>query len=162
VSDIGLDFPPWFTVGFALILALPVTTAIMAGLAIAWRRHRRRAPARRLTTLKWSAIVIAPLWLAGLGFGGLLLVAEIRKQAENAQRYFTLDKAAEIDGVALPAGTRAELDENHALQVAELPDGATLALRGATWRGRLEFAIRRMRRMARAVSSPTAPWPLPP
>jgi hypothetical protein len=141
VSDIGLNFPLWFTIGFALLLALPVTTAIMAGLAIARRRLRRRDPTRRLTALKWSTIVIAPFWLAGLGVGGLLLVAELRERAENAQRYFTLGKAAEIDGVALPAGTRVELDESHALQVAELPEGATLALRGATWQGKLEFAM---------------------
>jgi len=141
VSDIGIIFPLWFTIGFALIVALPITTAALAGLGIAWRRIRRRDPTRRLAALKWSAIAVAPFWLTGLGLGAWLLISETQRVISNAQRYFTLDKAAEIDGIALPAGTRVELDDDNVLQVAELPDGATLALRGATWQGKVEFAM---------------------
>jgi hypothetical protein len=141
VSDIRIEFPPFFIIGLALVLALPVTTAIMAGLGIAWRRLRRRDPARRLTSLKWSAIVVAPFWFAGLVLGGLWLVSEIQREIYGAQHYFRLATAAEIDSVALPAGTQVELGENGALQVAELPDGATLNLRGAVWQGRVEFAM---------------------
>jgi hypothetical protein len=141
VSDIGIEFPPLFAIGLALLLALPVTTALMAGLGIAWRRLRRRDPDRRLTALKWSTAVVAPFWLAGLILGGLWLVSEIEREIYGAQHYFRLDKAAEIDGVRLPAGTQVTLDENRALQAAELPDGTTLALSGATWQGRIEFAM---------------------
>jgi hypothetical protein len=141
VSDIGIAFPMWSAVGFVLVLALPATTAVLAGLGVAWCRAHRRNLVRRLTVLKWSAIAVAPFWLAGVGFGGWLLVTEIRDRAENAQRYFTLDKAAEIDGIGLPAGTRVELDDKRALQVAELPEGATLLLRGASWRGKIEFTM---------------------
>jgi hypothetical protein len=141
VSDIGIEFPPLFIVGLALLFALPVTTAFMAGLGIVWRRLRRRDPNRRLTALKWSAAVVAPFWLTGLIFGGLWLVSEIEREIYGAQHYFMLDKAAEIDGVSLPAGTQVTLDEDRALQVAELPDGATLELSGAIWQGRVEFAM---------------------
>ena len=141
MSDIGIEFPPFFIVALALVLALPVTTAIMVGLGIAWRRLRRRDPTRRLTGLKWGAIVVAPLWLAGLVLGGLWLVSEIEREIYGAQHYFTLDKAAEIDGIALPAGTQVTLDETRALQAAELPEGTTLTLRGAAWQGRVEFAM---------------------
>jgi Kef-type K+ transport system membrane component KefB len=41
VSDIGIIFPLWFSVGLALLVALPVTTAIMAGLGVAAYRIRR-------------------------------------------------------------------------------------------------------------------------
>jgi hypothetical protein len=141
VSDINIIFPLSFTIGLALLLALPVTTAVLAGLGIAWHRIRRRDPTRRLRGLKWNAIAVAPLWLAGLGLGAWLLISETQRAISNAQHYFTLDKAAEIDGIALPAGTRVVLDDDRVLQVAELPDGATLALRGATWQGKLEFAM---------------------
>jgi hypothetical protein len=141
VSDIGIVFPAWFAIGFVLLLALPVTTAVLAGLGIAWRRIRRRDPARRLTALKWSAIAVAPLWLAALAFSGWLLIADIESAISESQHYSTLDKASEIDGISLPAGTRIELDDDRALQVSELPEGAILALRGATWQGKLEFAM---------------------
>lgn len=141
MSDIGIPFPLWFTAALALFLALPVTTAIMAGLGIAWYRLRRRDPAQRLTGLKWAAITVAPLWFIGLVFGGGMLISELHRLHEGAQRYFSLDKAAEIDGVTLPAGTRVELDEDRALQAAELPGGATLALHRATWQGRVEFLM---------------------
>jgi hypothetical protein len=141
VSDINIIFPLSFTIGLALLLALPITTAVLAGLGIAWQRIRRRDPTRRLTALKWCAIAVAPFWLAGLGCGGWILISETQRAISNAQHYFTLDKAAEIDGIALPAGTRVALDDDHVLQVAELPDGATLALRGATWQGKIEFAM---------------------
>jgi hypothetical protein len=139
LSDIGLSFSPWFIVGLALMIALPVTTAIVAGLGAAAYRIRRRDPTRRLTGLKWGAIIVAPLWLVGLGFGGSLLVSDILKHIANAQHDFTLDTAATVDGIALPAGTRVELDDTKALATAELPDGATLALRRATWRGKVDF-----------------------
>jgi hypothetical protein len=140
LSDIGTIFPFWFTAGLALILALPVTTAIMVGLGVAAYRIRRRDRSRRLTGLKWSAIAVAPFWLGGLALGGWILLSLVLDKIEGAQRDFTLDKAAEVDGVALPAGTRVELDESRVLKVAELPDGAAVTLRGASWRGRIEFA----------------------
>ena len=140
MSDIGINFPIEFVAGLALILALPVTTAILAGLGVAAYRSRQRDRTRRLTGLKSSAIIVAPFWLGGLAFGGWMLVSLIYAKSEEAQRYFTLGKAAEIDGVALPAGTRVELDESHVLRVAELPDGAAVTLRGASWQGRIEFA----------------------
>jgi hypothetical protein len=139
LSDINIIFPLSFTIGLALLLALPVTTAVLAALGIAWRRIRRRDPTRGLTALKWSAIAVAPFWLAGLG--GWILISETQRAISNAQHYFTLDKAAEIDGIALPAGTRVALDDDRVLQVAELPEGATLALHGATWQGKVEFAM---------------------
>ncbi|HVH79178.1 MAG TPA: hypothetical protein VM782_07300, partial [Stellaceae bacterium] len=141
MSDIGIVFPPLFVAGFVLVLALPVTTVVVAGLGIAWWRVRRRAPYRRLTALKWVAIIVAPFWLAGLLLGGLWLVSEIEREVHGAQHYFALDKPAEIDGVMLPAGTTVVLDESRALQVAELADGATLDLAGARWQGKIEFVM---------------------
>jgi hypothetical protein len=141
VSDIGIEFPPFFLVALALVFALPVTTAIMAGLGIAWHRLRRRDPNRRLTALRWSAIVVAPFWLAGLVLGGLGLVSEIKREIYSAQHYFTLHKAGEIDGVTLPAGATVELDEDRALLGVELREGGTLDLQGATWQGRVEFTM---------------------
>jgi hypothetical protein len=161
VSDIGIEFPPLFIVGLALLFALPVTTALMAGLGIALRRLRRRDPNRRLTALKWSAAVVAPFWLTGLIFGGLWLVSEIEREIYVAQHYFTLGKAAEIDGISLPAGTLVELDEDRALQVAELPDGATLELSGATWRAKSNLPCPPMHLTANTDRLPRAPSPRP-
>ncbi|HEV2187536.1 MAG TPA: hypothetical protein VGR70_10025, partial [Stellaceae bacterium] len=138
--DFGFIFDFLFIAALVLIFALPVTTAIMAGLGIAAYRIRRRDPARRLTALKWTAIAIGPFWIGGIVLGSLFLVSEIRSHIETAQRYFTLDKAAEVDGAALPAGTTVTLDESHALLSAELPPGATATLRGASWQGKIEFA----------------------
>jgi hypothetical protein len=140
LSDIGINFPIGFVFWLALILVLPVTTAILAGLGIAAYRIRRRDRTRRLTGLKWSAIAVTPFWIGGIAFGGWILFSTVLAKTESAQRYFTLDKAAEIDGVALPTGTRVELDESHVLKIAELPDGATVTLRGASWQGKIEFA----------------------
>lgn len=139
MSDINLNFPPWLLVGLALMIALPVTTVVMAGLGTAAYRIRRRDRSRRLAGIKWTALIVAPFWLGGLVFGSVWLISEIHRQLEGAAHYFTLDKAAEVDGIALPAGTLVELDETKALASAELPDGATLALRGATWRGKIVF-----------------------
>jgi hypothetical protein len=130
-------FPLWFMAGLVLVLALPITTAIMAGIGIAAYRRDRSRP---LKGLKWAAIIVAPFWLTGLGLGSWLLIATIRQQVEETQRYFTLDKAAEINGVLLPAGTRVQLDDHRALKVAELPEGAMMTLRNATWQGKIEFA----------------------
>src|SRR5215471_3525082 len=110
------------------MLALSVTTVIMAGLGLAIYRVRRFGGPRGLTALKWSGIAITPLWLISLGFGGWVLVRVILEQIAQSQRYFTLDKAAEVDGIVLPAGTRVELGEDKALRWAELPDGATVTL----------------------------------
>ena len=140
VSDIGIVFAWWFTLGAALMIALPVTTAIMVGLGVAVSRARRLGHARRLAGLKWSTSVVAPFWLLGLGFGGWAVVSEIRNQIYEIRHYFTLDKAQEVDGIAFPAGTRVELDEDEALKAAELPAGATVMLRAAAWQGKLEFA----------------------
>jgi hypothetical protein len=140
VSDIGIAFPWWFTLGAALMIALPVTSAIMLGLGVAASRARRRGHARRLAGLKWSTSIVAPFWLLGLGFGGWAMVSEIRKQIYEVRHYFTLDKAQKVDDIAFPAGTRVELDEDKALKAAELPADATVTLRAAAWQGRLEFA----------------------
>jgi hypothetical protein len=139
VSDIGIVFPWWFALGVALMIALPVTTAVMAGLGVAAARARRLGHARRLAGLKWSMSIVAPFWLLGLGFGGLAMVSEIRRQIYGARHYFTLDTSRAVDGIAFPAGTRVELDEDEALYAAELPAGATVTLRAAAWQGRLEF-----------------------
>jgi hypothetical protein len=139
MSDIGLIFPVWFFAGLALVFALPITTAILAGIGIAAYRIRRRDPSRRLIGVRWTAIIVAPFWLAGATVGALGLISEIQRENYGAQHYFTLDQAAEIDGVTLPAGTQVSLDESRALGSAELPDGATATLQGATWRGKIEF-----------------------
>ena len=139
MSDIGIVFPWWFALGVALMIALPVTTAIMVGLGVAAFRARRLGHARLLAGLKWSTSIVVPFWLLGLGFGGWAMVSEIRKQIYEARHYFTLDKAQEVDGIAFPAGTRVELDEDEALKAAELPAGATVTLHAAAWQGKLEF-----------------------
>ena len=110
VSDVGIVFPWWFILGVALMIALPVTTAIMVGLGVAASRARRRGHARRLAGLKWSASIVAPFWLLGLAFGGWYVVSEIRERIYEARHYFTLDKAREVDGIAFPAGTWVALD----------------------------------------------------
>src|SRR4051812_31132008 len=140
MSDITFIFPFWFEAGFALIVALPVTTVILLGLGIAAYRRRRVDPGQPLAAFKWMAIIIGAFWLGGLGFDASMLIGTMRARIDEAQRYFTLDMAAEIDGITLPAGTRVELDESHALKLAELPDGAIVTLRGATWRGKIEFS----------------------
>src|SRR5215472_725800 len=141
MSDIGIVFPIWFGAGVALVSALPITTAILAGIGIAAYRIRRRDPSRRSNGLRWAAIIVAPFWLAGASLGALWLISEIQHENYGAQHYFTLDKAAEIDGVTLPAGTQVTLDESLALQGAELPQGATATLQGATWQGKIEFEM---------------------
>ena len=140
MSDVGIVFPWWFILGVALMIALPVTTAIMVGLGVAASRARRRGRARRLAGLKWSASIVAPFWLSGLAFGGWYVVSEIRERIYEARHYFTLDKAREVDGIAFPAGTWVALDEDEALKEAELPAGETVRLRAAAWQGKLEFA----------------------
>ena len=140
MSDIGIVFPWSFTLGVALMIALPVTTAIMVGLGVAASRARRRGHARRLAGLKWSASIAAPFWLLGLAFGGWYVVSEIRERIYEARHYFTLDKAREVDGITFPAGTWVALDEDEALKEAELPAGETVRLRAAAWQGKLEFA----------------------
>jgi hypothetical protein len=140
VSDIGIVFPWWFALAAALVIALPVTSAIMLGLGAAAFRARRLGHARRLRGVLWSTAIVAPFWLLGLGLGGWAMVGEIRNQIYQARHYFTLDEAREVDGVAFPAGTRVELDEDGALRVAELATGATVRLGAAAWQGKLEFA----------------------
>ena len=139
MSDVGIVFPWWFILGVALMIALPVTTAII-GLGVAASRARRRGRARRLAGLKWSASIVALFWLPGLAFGGWYVVSEIRERIYEARHYFTLDKAREVDGIAFPAGTWVALDEDEALKEAELPAGETVRLRAAAWQGKLEFA----------------------
>jgi hypothetical protein len=141
VSDIGIVFPWWFTFGAALMIALPVTTAIMVGLGVVASRARRRGHARRLAGRKWSASIVAPFRLLGLGFGGWAVVSEIRKQIYEVRHYFTLDMAQEVDGIAFPAGTRVAVDEDEALKAAELPAGAMVTLRAAAWQGKLELSV---------------------
>src|SRR5690242_21648692 len=121
MSDTGFIFPSWIQAGFALTIILPVTTSVVLGLGIVAYRRRRLDPGRPLAALKWTAIIIVPLVLGGLGFGASMLVGTIRARIDQAQRYFMLDRTVEIEGIALPAGTRVELDESHALKVAELP-----------------------------------------
>lgn len=140
MSDISFIFPFWFNAGFALIVALPITTVIMLALGIVAYRGRRRNPTRPRTALKWAAVVVGPLWLGGFALGTWILISMVRAQIDASQRYFTLDRSAEIDGVALPAETRVELDETHALRAAELPDDAVVTLRGAKWQGKIEFS----------------------
>jgi hypothetical protein len=140
VSDIGIVFPWWFTLGAALMIALPVTTAIIVGLGVAASRARRLGHARRLAGVKWSMSIVAPFWLVGLSFGGWAVVSEIRRHIYDLRHYFTLAKAQEVDGIAFPAGTWVALDEDEALKEAELPAGATMTLRAAEWQGKLEFA----------------------
>src|SRR6516225_9031437 len=101
MSDIGIVFPWWFTLGAALVIVLPVTTAIMLGLGAARFRARHLGHARRLSRLKWSLAIVAPFWLLGLGLGGWAVVGEIRKYIYEAHHYFALDKAQEVDGIAL-------------------------------------------------------------
>jgi hypothetical protein len=140
VSDIGIGFPWWFTLGVALMIALPVRTAIMVGLGVVAYRARRRGQTRRLLGLKWSMSIVAPFWLLGLGFGAWVKVGEISRHIYDLRHYFALAKAQEVDGNAFPAGTWVALDEDEALKEAELPAGATVTLRGAAWQGRIEFA----------------------
>ena len=140
MSDIGIGFPWWFTLGVALMIALPVTTAIMVGLGVVAYRARRRGQTRRLLGLKWSMSIVAPFWLLGLGFGAWVKVGEISRHIYDLRHYFTLAKAEEVDGIAFPAGTWVALDQDEALKEAELPAGATVTLRGAAWQGRIEFA----------------------
>ena len=140
MSDVGIVFPWWFILGVALMIALPVTTAII-GLGVAASRARRRGRARRLAGLKWSASIVAPFWLPGLAFGGWYGVSEIRERIYEARHYFTLDKAREVDGIAFPAGTWVALDEDEALKEAELPAGETVRLRAAAWQGKLELSV---------------------
>ena len=119
MSDIGIVFPWWFTLAVALMIALPVTTALMVGLGVAAYRARRRGQARRLAGLKWCMSIVAPFWLVGLSFGGWAVVSEIRRQIYEVRHYFTLDKAKEVDGIVFPAGTWVALDEDEALKEAE-------------------------------------------
>ena len=69
MSDIGVVFPWWFTLGAALMIALPVTTAIMVGLGVAASRGRHLGHARRLAGIKWSMSIVAPFWFVELSFG---------------------------------------------------------------------------------------------
>lgn len=141
MSDVGINFPPWFGVAILLAGSLPFTTAILAGLAIAWFGLRRRSAGRSPRIVRWSALAVAPFWLGGLALNGLWLVSEINREIYGAQHYFKLHAAAEVDGIRLPAGTQVTLYEDGALGVAELPEGATAARHGATWQGKLEFAM---------------------
>jgi hypothetical protein len=87
----------WFAIGTALILALPVTAVIMAGPGLAIYRVRRSF---------WLIIV-----------GGWMLVSVIHEQISEAQDHFTLDKAAEVDGIVLPS-TRVEPGEGEAFSAS--------------------------------------------
>ena len=81
-----------------------------------------------------------PFWLIGAGFGLWGLTIALNERFGRASNYSTVDTASTIDGVAIPAGATILRDENGALQTVDLPEGATLAANGATWRGHLEFA----------------------
>ena len=140
MSDVGINIPPWFGIAILLFFLLPFTTVILAGLGIAWFGLRRR-PGRLRAVVKWMALAIAPLWLGGAVLGGLWLVGEIKRGIYGGQHYFNLHDEAEVDGVRLPAGTQVTLYEDGALDVAELREGAAVALHGATWQGKLEFAM---------------------
>lgn len=141
MSDVGINFPPWFGIAILLFFSLPFTTVILAVLGIAWFGLRRRPAGKSLRIVKWSALAVAPFWFGGLVLGGLWLVSEIQREIYGAQHYFNLHDAAEVDGIRLPAGTQVTLYEDGALDVAELPEGAAVALLGSTWQGKLEFAM---------------------
>jgi hypothetical protein len=139
MSDIGIIIPPWVVAGFLLLCSLAVTTPALAGLTVAWFRLRRRPAGRFLPIVKWSAIAIAPLWLAGVVFAVLWLAQTTVRDVDEARRHSTLAQAAEITGTHFPAGTSITRDESGALQFAELPDGATATRANVGWTGRIDF-----------------------
>ena len=139
MSDVGISFPWWFGVGVLLLYALPFTTLLLAGLAAAWVRLRRRPAGRLLPIVRWSALIIAPFWLGGAWCGAEIWIGNVQRDLAEARRHTTLTQTTEIAGAHYPAGTEITRDESGKLQFADLPEGATATLAGAEWRGRIEF-----------------------
>jgi hypothetical protein len=141
MSDVGINFPWWFGVAALLLYALPFTTALLAGLAIAWLRLRRRTAGKSLRIVKWSALGVAPFWLGGAICGADIWIGTMSRDIAEARRHTTLAQPTEIAGTRFPAGTHITWDESGKLQFADLPEGATATLAGASWRGRIEFVM---------------------
>jgi hypothetical protein len=122
MSDIEFNFSALDILGFGAIIALPISTIILAVLA-ALRLHARRAGWRRgrRWALDAGIIAVAPLWGVGTGLLGWLLVDDVIEEMHAARRHFVLAGERSISGVRLPAGSVVALDDSDRLASVRLP-----------------------------------------
>src|SRR6266436_2593455 len=140
MSDIGLNFSALDILGFGAIIALPLTTIVLAILAALRLRARGAAWRRgRLWALNGGIIAVAPVWGIGAGLLAWLLVDDLITEMHAARRHFVLAGERSISGVSLPAGAEVDRDDYDRLVSVRLPAGTTVTLEGAVWRNNLEF-----------------------
>lgn len=134
MSDVGLNFSASDVFVVGSIIALPLTTILLA--ILVWRRigghGRRRA-------LNAGIAVLGLLWVVPVGLFAVLWIDGLIEEMRAAQRHFTLAAERRIDGVVLPAGSEVMLDGYDRLDAATLPAGVELTLDGAAWRGYVKF-----------------------
>jgi hypothetical protein len=140
MSDISLEFSTLELLGFGAIIALPITTIILAVL-VALRLRARGSGWRRSGRwgLNAGIVAVAPFWGIGAGLLAWLLVDELIEEMRAARRHFVLAGERTISGVPLPAGAEVALDDDGRLVSVKLPAGTTVTLEGAVWRDDIEF-----------------------
>ena len=135
MSDVGLSFSALDIFVVGAIIALPLTTILLA--ILVWRRISGRGRRRALNA---GIVVLGLFWIVPLGLFAVLWVDGLIEEMLAARRHFTLTAERRIDGVVLPAGSEVMLDGYDRLESATLPAGAELTLDGVAWRGFIKFA----------------------
>jgi hypothetical protein len=135
MSDVGLNFSALDFFLYGSIVALPVTTILLA--LLIWRRI---AAGAGRPVLNAGIAVLGVLWVVPAGLVAVLWVDGLVEEMRAAQRHFTLTAERRIDGVVLPAESEVILDGYDRLESVTLPDGAEITLDGTAWRGFIKFA----------------------
>lgn len=131
MSDIGINITPWAIAWGLLAMAFWPLTAIAAS-ALLWLLRRRASIAARVVT-----VVALVLWTGSALTNVMILVSQAREaaayRASLRARQTTLDKAAIVEGMHLPAGTVvtrgstefsndvAAIDVPHAVAIGGIP-----------------------------------------
>ena len=134
-----MHLPWWFLILSILSLTVPVTSLALVGTGIGWFISRRKARFGAARVFAWCTIAIAPIWLAGAGFGVWMIAGMMAENAERARLNYKVGEATVIDGVDIPAGTMVSRHNDGTLRAVSLPDGVVLAASGATWQHVVDF-----------------------
>jgi hypothetical protein len=130
---------PLQTLVFCLFLALPLTT-LLAALLVVFRIWRRRRGARRTLLTEALLALVALAWLGGAVPMGMSWFDSWQSAREEAAHHFTTEAPREIQGIALPAGTKVNLNGFDRLDSLNTPGTGSVTVGGIGWRGEVVFA----------------------
>ncbi len=134
-----LSFTPLQTLVFVLFFALPVTT-LLAALLVIFRIWRRRRGARRTLLTDVLLALVALAWLGGAVPMGMSWFDSWRVAREEAAHHFTTEAPRQIEGVAVPAGAKVNLNGFDRLDSLGLRGTTSVMVGGIAWRGEVVFA----------------------